>query len=125
MVGVTGSSQTVNSNSTTSYFKLNATKPQFEKITSNTTFNRGYAYLKVPTSQTGSVTTIYTNLSDSSGAIPGDVNGDTHVNSADITALYNYMLNGDTSNLLNGDVDNDGHINSSDVTSVYNILLGN
>lgn len=57
-------------------------------------------------------------------AIPGDVNGDGHVNSGDITALYDYLLNGDTSNLVNGDVDNDGHITSGDVTAVYSIMLG-
>ena len=55
----------------------------------------------------------------------GDVNGDGHVNSVDVTALYNYLLNGDSSNIVNGDVDGDGHISSVDVTSVYNILLGN
>ena len=58
-------------------------------------------------------------------AIPGDVNGDGHVSSADITALYDYLLNSDTSNLVNGDVDNDGHITSGDVTAVYSIMLGN
>ena len=55
----------------------------------------------------------------------GDVNGDGHINSSDITALYDYLLNGDTSNLVNGDVDNDGHITSGDVTAVYSIMLGN
>ena len=54
----------------------------------------------------------------------GDVNGDGHVTSVDVTALYNYLLNGDSSNLINGDVDGDGHISSVDVTAVYNILLG-
>jgi surface protein len=58
-------------------------------------------------------------------AIAGDVNGDGHVSSADITALYDYLLNSDTSNLVNGDVDNDGHITSGDVTAVYSIMLGN
>ncbi len=57
-------------------------------------------------------------------AIAGDVNGDGHVSSADITALYDYLLNSDTSNLVNGDVDNDGHITSGDVTAVYSIMLG-
>ncbi len=54
----------------------------------------------------------------------GDVNGDGHVSSVDITALYNYLLNGDNSELVNGDVDGDGHISSVDVTAVYNVLLG-
>lgn len=55
----------------------------------------------------------------------GDVNGDGEVTSADITALYNYLLDGDLSSIVNGDVNNDGEITSADVTFVYNILLGN
>jgi len=47
------------------------------------------------------------------------------VSSVDVTALYNYLLNGDDSNLVNGDQDGDGHISSVDITAVYNILLGN
>ncbi len=57
--------------------------------------------------------------------IAGDVNGDGHVTSVDVTALYNYLLNGDTSALVNGDQDGDGHISSVDITAVYNIILGN
>ena len=56
-------------------------------------------------------------------ALIGDVNGDGTVTAADITALYDYLLNGDTSSLLNGDVNGDGDITSADVTSVYDILL--
>ena len=59
------------------------------------------------------------------GGRHGDVNGDGHVNSADVTALYDYMLNNETSNLKYGDVDGDGHINSADITGVYDVLLGN
>ena len=58
-------------------------------------------------------------------AVKGDVNGDGHVNSVDVTALYNWLLNGDASSIVNGDVDGDGHISSVDVTTIYNILLGN
>ena len=115
--------QTVHSDNTTSCFKFNANSLAFDKVTTNTDFNRGYAYLKIPTSQTGGATTIITNLGGSA-VVPGDVNGDGHVNSGDITALYDYLLNGDTSNLVNGDVDNDGHITSGDVTAVYSIMLG-
>jgi N-acetylmuramoyl-L-alanine amidase len=60
-----------------------------------------------------------------SPAISGDVNGDGHVNSADVTALYNLMLNNDTSSIVNGDQDNDGSITAGDITSVYSIMLGN
>ncbi len=57
--------------------------------------------------------------------IPGDVNGDGHVTSADITALYNWLINSDDSELMNGDQDGDGHVTSVDVTVVYNIMLDN
>ncbi len=57
-------------------------------------------------------------------ALLGDVNGDGVVTSADVTALYDYLLNNNTSNLINGDVNGDGDITSADVTAVYNVLLG-
>ena len=60
-----------------------------------------------------------------SQGVPSDVDGDGSVTSADITTLYNYLLNGDSSSLVNGDQDGDGSITSGDVTAVYNILLGN
>lgn len=53
-----------------------------------------------------------------------DVNGDGLISSIDVTALYNYLLNGDDSAIVNGDLDGDGVISSVDVTIVYNILLG-
>jgi len=57
--------------------------------------------------------------------IVGDVDGDGFVTAGDITALYNYLLNGDDSSIVNGDTDGDGYITSGDVTVIYNILLGN
>ena len=57
--------------------------------------------------------------------VTGDVNGDGSVTSADVTALYNYLLNGDESCLSTSDVDGDGSITSADVTAVYSIILGN
>ena len=61
----------------------------------------------------------------SSAGITGDVNSDGSVNAADVTALYNYILNGDTTYLSTSDVNNDGAVNAGDVTAVYNIILGN
>lgn len=58
-----------------------------------------------------------------SQTVVGDVNGDGSVTSADVTVLYNYLLNNETSGMQNGDVDGDGFITAGDVTSVYNILL--
>ncbi len=54
----------------------------------------------------------------------GDVNGDGTVNASDVTALYDYLLNGDMTHYATCDVDGDGSINSYDITEVYNILLG-
>ena len=56
---------------------------------------------------------------------PGDVNVDYSINAADVTALYNYILNGDETFLSTSDVNGDGAINAGDVTAVYNIILGN
>ncbi len=55
--------------------------------------------------------------------VDGDVNGDGFVTSADITALYNWLLNDDDSAIVNGDQNKDGDITTGDVTYVYNILL--
>ena len=54
-----------------------------------------------------------------------DVNGDGAVTAADVTALYDVMLNNDYSQIVNGDVNNDGYITAGDVTAIYDILLGN
>ena len=60
---------------------------------------------------------------DGGSPVHGDVNGDGYVTSADVTALYSYLLTGDTSSLVNGDQDGDGVITSGDVTTVYSVLL--
>ena len=56
--------------------------------------------------------------------VTGDVNNDGFVTSADVTMLYNYLLNNDESFLATSDVNGDGFVTSADVTAVYNILLG-
>ena len=61
---------------------------------------------------------------DSSPNKPGDVNDDGVCNAADVTALYNWILNGDDSQLDNGDQNDDNVINAGDVTAVYNVILG-
>ena len=57
-------------------------------------------------------------------AVPGDVNGDGNVTSADITALYDVLLNNNYSHVVNGDQTGDGQITAADVTKVYTIMLG-
>ena len=59
------------------------------------------------------------------GGVYGDVNGDGEVTTIDITAIYNYLLNGDETFLATSDVDGDGEITTVDITIIYNILLGN
>ena len=68
---------------------------------------------------------IYVEISGDSTPKAGDVNGDGFVTSADVTALYSWLLNNDDSAIVNGDQDGDGVITSSDVTAVYDILLNN
>ena len=58
------------------------------------------------------------------GILHGDVNGDGSVTAADVTALYDFLLNNDVTSLVNGDQDGDGTITAADITTVYNILLG-
>ena len=60
-----------------------------------------------------------------SNGIPGDVNGDGTVTAADVTALYDHLLNGDNTHGDRYDVNGDGDITAADITAVYDILLGN
>lgn len=68
------------------------------------------------------MTIIYTK--DETPVVAGDVNGDGNVTSADVTALYSFLLSGDMSDIVNGDQNGDGEITSGDVTAVYTIFLG-
>ena len=56
-------------------------------------------------------------------ATPGDVNGDGVVSGADVTALYNVLLDNATP-AGDADVNGDGVVSGADVTALYNILLG-
>lgn len=53
-----------------------------------------------------------------------DVNRDGNITSADVTAIYDYLLNNDQTFVEYCDVNGDGAITSSDVTKIYNILMG-
>ena len=54
--------------------------------------------------------------------VAGDVNGDGIVSGADVTALYNVLLDGATP-AGNADVNGDSVVSGADVTALYNILL--
>ena len=67
----------------------------------------------------------YPNLIEKVGGapVPGDVNGDGTVTAADVTMLYNILLNDDYTGVVNADQNGDGSVTAGDVTAVYNILL--
>ncbi len=66
---------------------------------------------------------IFSLLAFSVNAKYGDVNNDGVVTSYDITALYNYLLEGNETFLSTSDINGDGYITSYDITCIYNVLL--
>ncbi len=84
---------------------------RFVRPTSSYLTSKGGAYLRLSSSEASGKSEVFTNLyPGQSGGIPGDVNGDGQVTAADVTALYDYLLNEDSSQIVNG---------------VYGVLLEN
>ena len=54
-----------------------------------------------------------------------DVNGDDDVSTADVTAIYSYIINGNSSGFTRGkaNVNDDGDVNTADVTAIYNYII--
>ena len=54
-----------------------------------------------------------------------DVNGDGHVDSADVVTIYDYIITGPKSGvgLTSADTDSNSHVNSADVVTVYNHII--
>lgn len=52
-----------------------------------------------------------------------DVNCDGAVTASDVTAIYNYILNGVTTYYSTSDVNGDGSVTASDITAIYNYIL--
>ena len=79
---------------------------------------------QVPSSGTYSYKLRFTPLTDISisPVVPGDVNGDTSVDVADVTAVVSMIL-GTASSTDAGDVNADGVIDVSDVTMLVNKIL--
>ena len=97
---------------------------RFVRPTTSTNSTLGKAYLKLTPSEASGKNEVFTTLYPmSSGGIPGDVNGDGTVTAADVTALYDYLLNNDNSHIVNGDQNGDGNITAADITAVYDVLL--
>ena len=64
-------------------------------------------------------------MSEIPPTIPGDVNGDGFVTSADVTAIDDILLGINNTFEATADVNDDGYITSADVTAVYSIILNN
>lgn len=58
---------------------------------------------------------------DPEPGIPGDVNGDSEVNIADVNAIIDMILSQNTT--PSGDVNGDGEVNIADVNSVLSLIL--
>ena len=57
----------------------------------------------------------------------GDVDRNGVVNSADVVAIYNFILSGEAETGISkaaADVDGNGEVNSADIVAVYNIIIG-
>lgn len=56
----------------------------------------------------------------------GDVNGDGDINTADVTAVYSFIISGSESGFTSAiaDVNKDGDVNSADVVAIYTIIVG-
>ena len=86
-----------------------------------------FALLLVCLAAMASLTAMAINTSDyviEEGIPVGDVNGDGTVTAADITALYDVLLNNNYSNVVYGDQTGDNIITAADITKVYDVLLG-
>lgn len=55
----------------------------------------------------------------------GDVNCDGNVTAADVTEVYNHLLNNDQTYINTVDVNYDGVVTAADITALYDILLNN
>ncbi|MBO4723517.1 MAG: dockerin type I repeat-containing protein [Muribaculaceae bacterium] len=65
----------------------------------------------------------YYTLAPETATVVGDVNCDQAVTAADVTELYNYLLNNSTTYLSTSDINGDGNVTAADVTAVYDVLL--
>ena len=54
-----------------------------------------------------------------------DVNGDDDVSTADVTAIYSYIINGESSGFTRdkANVNGDNDVNTADVTAIYNYII--
>jgi uncharacterized protein YjdB len=60
---------------------------------------------------------------DSTPSNLGDVNGDGDVNTSDVVAVYNFIIDGTGVTKEAADVNGDGDVNSTDVVAIYNLII--
>ena len=101
-------------------FAFDSNKNEFYRPIREEFAGKCSAYLKLSSSQAGSVTHINIDLFSQ---ITGDINGDGEVNVSDVTALINKILGSSTYTDAVCDINGDGEINVSDVTALINMIL--
>ena len=79
--------------------------------------------LRFPTSEQAQVNAFRAYFELRNMVMPGDVNEDSQINIADVTALIDILLGAAEEN-ASADVNLDGQINISDVTKLIDVLLG-
>ena len=88
--------------------------------------NKLYLYgnaLRFPTSEQAQVNACRAYFELRNMVMPGDVDGDSQITIADVTALIDILLGGIEEN-ASADVNLDGQISISDVTKLIDVLLG-
>ena len=101
-------------------FAFDSNKNEFYRPIREDFAGKCSAYLKLSSSQAGSVTNIKIDIFSQ---ITGDINGDGEVNVSDVTALINKILGSSTYSDAVCDINGDGEINVSDVTALINMIL--
>ena len=101
-------------------FAFDSNKNEFYRPIREEFAGKCSAYLKLSSSQAGSVTNIKIDIFSQA---TGDINGDGEVNVSDVTALINKILGSSTYTDAVCDINGDGEINVSDVTALINLIL--
>ena len=101
-------------------FAFDSNKNEFYRPIREEFAGKCSAYLKLSSSQAGSVTHIKIDIFSQA---TGDINGDGEVNVSDVTALINKILGSSTYTDAVCDINGDGEINVSDVTALINMIL--
>ncbi|MBR4649185.1 MAG: hypothetical protein IKO67_03425 [Bacteroidaceae bacterium] len=69
------------------------------------------------------VTFVINGLNPIPDVTAGDVDGDGNVNTSDVVAVYNFIIDGTGVTKEAADVNGDGDVNSTDVVAIYNLII--